>query len=294
MSENLADQLKALKPEKEFFIGIDSDGCVFDTMELKQKECFIPNIVKFFGLQWISKYTREATEFVNLYSKWRGVNRFPAVVQSMDFLRERPEVQKRGVKVPELNSLRKWIEEETKLGNPALEKKVAETSDEELKLVLDWSLAVNETVADIVKGVGPFPYVRETLEKASPKADLLVVSQTPLEALEREWEENGLEGFVRVICGQEYGTKTEHIKFAAGGKYEKGKVLMLGDAPGDRRAAEANGALFFPVNPGDEDASWERLYTEALDKFFEGTYEGAYQDKLIAEFEALLPEKPSW
>ncbi len=32
--------LKELKPDKDFFIGIDSDGCVFDTMELKQKEFF--------------------------------------------------------------------------------------------------------------------------------------------------------------------------------------------------------------------------------------------------------------
>jgi hypothetical protein len=37
---NPQEQLIALKPEKEFFIGIDSDGCAFDTMEIKQKECF--------------------------------------------------------------------------------------------------------------------------------------------------------------------------------------------------------------------------------------------------------------
>ena len=30
----------------DFFIGIDSDGCVFDTMEVKHKECFIPNMIQ--------------------------------------------------------------------------------------------------------------------------------------------------------------------------------------------------------------------------------------------------------
>jgi hypothetical protein len=30
-----------LRPSKEFFIGDDSDGCVFDSMEVKQKEFFI-------------------------------------------------------------------------------------------------------------------------------------------------------------------------------------------------------------------------------------------------------------
>ncbi|MCZ6793416.1 MAG: HAD family hydrolase, partial [Planctomycetota bacterium] len=71
----------------DFFVGIDSDGCAFDTMELKHKECFIPNIIRYYGLQSVSKYAREAAEFVNLYSKWRGVNRFPALTLTMDLLR---------------------------------------------------------------------------------------------------------------------------------------------------------------------------------------------------------------
>ncbi len=68
---------------------------------------------------------------------------------------------------------------------------------------------------------------------------------------------------------------------------------MIGDAPGDRKAAEANNALFFPINPGGEDVSWERFYKEGLDKFFDSTFAGAYQQELNEEFEALLPEKPS-
>ena len=30
------------KPRHSFFVGIDSDGCAFDAMELKHKECFTP------------------------------------------------------------------------------------------------------------------------------------------------------------------------------------------------------------------------------------------------------------
>ena len=56
-----------IQPTKEFLVGIDSDGCAFDTMELKHKECFIPNTIKYYNLQAISKYAREAAEFVNLY-----------------------------------------------------------------------------------------------------------------------------------------------------------------------------------------------------------------------------------
>ena len=51
-----------LERERDFFVGIDSDGCVFDTMELKHKECFIPAFIQHYGLQGVSKYAREAAE----------------------------------------------------------------------------------------------------------------------------------------------------------------------------------------------------------------------------------------
>jgi len=96
--------------KSEFLIGIDSDGCAFDSMEIKHKECFIPNFINYFGLQPISKYAREAAEFTNLYSKWRGANRFISYTLALDLLEERPEVQSRNVKVPRLQGVRDWIE----------------------------------------------------------------------------------------------------------------------------------------------------------------------------------------
>jgi phosphoglycolate phosphatase-like HAD superfamily hydrolase len=89
------------------------------------------------------------------------------------------------------------------------------------------------------------------------------------------------------------GTKTEHLQFAAASKYPAEKVLMIGDAPGDYKAAKANGVLFYPILPGSEEASWERLQSEALDRFFASTYAGDYEAKLFAEFDASLPEHPS-
>ncbi len=86
-------------PKHDFLVGIDSDGCAFDTMELKHKECFIPNIINYMELQGVSKYAREAAEFVNLYSKSRGINRFPALVEALEWLQKRPEVKARGVEI---------------------------------------------------------------------------------------------------------------------------------------------------------------------------------------------------
>ncbi len=288
-----AQVLRDFQPKHDFFIGIDSDGCVFDSMEIKHKECFAPMFVKHHNLQAVSKYAREVWDFVNLYSKTRGANRFPALTRALNLLRDRPEVQARNVNVPSYPALDEWMERETKLGNATLATEV-EGGNEGLAHIKVWSDGVNEQVADIVHGVPPFPLLRQTLEKALGQADMMVISQTPCDALEREWAEHDISKFVEIIAGQEMGTKTEHLKFAAVDNYAVEKILMIGDAPGDHKAAKANGVLFFPILPGREEDSWERLHGEALDRFFAGTYAGEYEEKLFAEFDGCLPENPSW
>lgn len=281
-----------ITPKHKFLVGIDSDGCAFDTMELKHKECFIPQIINHYNLQAISKYAREAAEFVNLYSKSRGINRFPALIEALEWLQKRPEVAARGIKIEIPESLRHWVKTETKLGNPALEVKVKESGDKALTECLTWSKAVNAWIDDMVRHVPPFPYVRESLEKLHANADLIVCSATPNAALKKEWSEHGIDKYITEICGQEVGTKKEILVNAK--KYAADHTLMIGDAPGDLAAAKANNCLFYPINPGAEEASWERFYKESIAKFFDGTFAGEYQKQLIAEFDSYLPEKPSW
>ena len=293
----MSDHLSLMQnhvPKHEFFIAIDSDGCAFDTMEIKHKECFIPNIIKYWDLQAVSKYARAAAEFVNLYSKWRGINRFPALIMVFDLLKEWDKVIERHVKIPEAPNLRAWCKAETKLGNPAL-KAYCETHNEpDMHQSLHWSKAVNESVADIVKGVPPFPCVRESLQKASQAADILVCSATPGEALMREWQEHSIDQYAFAIAGQEVGSKAEHIAISASRKYSTDKMLMIGDALSDLKAAKTNKALFFPINPGDEEDSWKLFYEEALDRFIAGEYAGEYEAALIKRFETYLPEVPPW
>jgi phosphoglycolate phosphatase-like HAD superfamily hydrolase len=289
-----AQMLKEMQAQGAFFIGIDSDGCVFDSMEIKHKECFCPSFIDHMNLQPVSKYARETWEFVNLYSKTRGVNRFLGLIRSLDLLAKRPEVLARGVTAPSMKGLRDWIERESKLANAALEQEASRTGDADLKTALAWSAEVNDSVKRMVRNVPPFPGVRDSLERMRGKADVIVVSQTPCEALEREWKENRIDSYVRLIAGQEMGSKTEHIAFAAGEKYEPEKVLMIGDAPGDLAAAKANNALFFPINPGREEDSWQEFATAGLDRFFAGSFAGEYEEKLIGAFHDCLPEKAPW
>ncbi len=289
-----SERLRNFQAKHIFLVGIDSDGCAFDTMEVKHKECFIPNTINEWNLQAVSKFARAAAEFVNLYSKWRGINRFPALLRTFDLLADWPEVKKRGVGIPEVPNLRHWVKTETKLANPALEAATNATGHRDLLQALRWSKAVNESIERTVRGVPPFPFVRESLDKLAVAADIIVVSATPGEALHREWKEHGIDRFAAVIAGQEMGAKKQHLAWASADRYERDHVLMIGDAPGDLEAAQANGALFYPINPGAEDASWERFCNEAFDRFVRGEFAGEYQERLIQEFERYLPEQPPW
>jgi phosphoglycolate phosphatase-like HAD superfamily hydrolase len=289
-----AQALAQLQPRHEFFVGIDSDGCAFDTMEIKHKECFCPNTIKHWNLQAVSKYAREGVEFVNLYSRWRGINRWPALVMVFDLLRERPEVAARKVEVPQAPQVRAFIASGRPLSNDGLKAYLAERPDPELEAAWAWTTGVNQTIADLVHGVPPFPYVRESLELLQRRADMVVASATPGEALTREWEEHAIATYPRIIAGQEMGSKKEILARAARGKYPSRRILMIGDAPGDMEAARATGALFFPINPGHEEESWERFFTEGARKFLAGEFAGSYEAALIAGFEKLLPERPPW
>jgi len=287
-------ELADLKPNHDFFIGIDSDGCVFDTMEVKQKEFFIPDALKFFDLYGIAKALRETWEFVNLYSINRGGNRFTSIIKVFDLLSEREDVISSGIKLPDLEKLKRWVKTETKLSNVNLRKFFETEYDPDLEKVVKWTESVNNEITLWLRNIPPFPGVVASLKKVSSVADIVIVSQTPLEALVREWEEHGIRKFATAIAGQEHGTKTEHLGLAAKGKYQDNRILMIGDAKGDLDAAKNNGSLFYPVIPGRESKSWKRFYDEGFHRFTGGTFAGSYENELIGEFRKLLPENPPW
>jgi hypothetical protein len=278
-----------LQPQHEFFIGIDSDGCVFDSMEVKQKEFFIPNALKYFDLYPISKILRKTWEFVNLYSIYRGGNRFISIIKVFELLKENKEITESGYKLADLSSLKEWVSTETKLGNTTLRKYFEANYNPDLEKVVLWTEAVNTEISLWLRNIPPFPHALKAIKAVAPLSDLVIVSQTPLDALLREWEEHDLKKFVKMIAGQEHGTKSEHIALAAKGKYPDNKILMIGDAKGDLDAARYNGILFFPIIPGKEDQSWEKFLFEGLGNFLNGAYEGHYESLLIDDFSKSLP-----
>ena len=59
-------------------------------------------------LAW-QTFAREAAEFVNVYSKGRGINRFPALIEALEWLQNRAEVVARGVKIEIPPTLAAWV-----------------------------------------------------------------------------------------------------------------------------------------------------------------------------------------
>ena len=155
-----AKPLKDLQPTQSFFIGIDSDGCVFDTMGIKQRECFCPLMIGYFHLQPVAQAARECKDFADLFSKTRGANRHITTARILsELLPTHPVVKDRGFKVPVFKHYIQWVNDpQSLLSNEGLEKAVAEAKDreaeQELRHALTWSRRVNELVAEIVKEIG--------------------------------------------------------------------------------------------------------------------------------------------
>jgi phosphoglycolate phosphatase-like HAD superfamily hydrolase len=278
------------KRKKEFLVAVDSDGSVFPTMDIKQKECIHPAIMDQWNLWSIEKEVRMVAERVNLYSVHRGTNRFLALKMVFDCLRDMPEVREKNAAVRSTGDLDGFLKSGLPAGNEALAGYAV--THPELNDVLDWSRSVNERIVVRCKMIPPFPLVRESLEKLQAAADLVVVSATPTETLNAEWRESGLDRLVVSIVGQEFGSKKEQLQVFCRGGYRDDRVLMVGDALGDLEAIKAFNGLFFPINPGRESVSWKRFSDESGDRFLSGTYAGAYESSLIKEFETILT--PKW
>jgi len=276
------DDLVRLKPKHDVLVAIDSDGCVFDSMTSKQR-IFHTGIIKFWGLEAVEPTFRQVAEWTALYSPWRGLNRFELLLRIFQNM-ETP---------PDFRSLESFVKSGVPLSADELAKRIEKTGDPALKRVLEWSRAVSKEIAAVPE-MPVFDEVFQTLEKIRTMADSIVVSQTQEEALVHEWRNAGLEKFVDVIAGAELGSKIESLGTAMRGRYLPERTVMLGDAPGDLETARATGALFFPIIPGAENASWIELREEGLARLLNGTFAGTYQKGLIDRFNAVLSETPPW
>ena len=259
--------------------------------------------MEFYQLWRIESYFRESAEYYNLFSIYRGYNRFLAIQFVLKALAARKDVvgvaEEKEVLLPETKSLDDYIaycsRNNLGLGNPSLEKFLAtQPLDLAVYKLLGWSEAVNRTFPFVNTKIPLFDNVRESMKLMEENADVLVVSQTPYEDLVSYWETQEISGHICFIAGQEMGNKTHHIQVVKEvGGYEDSKVLMLGDGDGDYQAINNNNGLFYPIPAGLEPEAW-RKFPERFELFLKGKYKGELEDKLFSEFSKVLLTTPPW
>lgn len=269
-----------------FLIGIDSDGTAFDSMNIKHLDAFIPAALEIWPMrEEIAGRFTEIEKTVNLFSSLRGINRYPGLLEAFERL-EREFPEERGL--PDLRDLRDYIQGVTKYSPATLRAWMEDHPSAELDRVLAWSDRADALFTKACEGLAPYPGVREAMEKAFPSAAIAVVSSAAKAGLEKDWAAGGLTPYVDYLMSQEDGSKTAQLRKAMEQCGENVRALMLGDTDSDGISAHEAGAMFYPIMPGDEEASWKRFREEILPLFLEGKYRKAEEEKYYGQLKAML------
>ena len=241
---------------KKFFVGIDSDGTVFDSMTVKHREAFIPQMIEIWNLHNIADAVKETAVNLNLYSADRGIDRFKGLVKTFDILKD-----KLGEKfiIEDYSSLKEFTLSDYPMSNKGLIEFMSVNKSSFLDLVLQWSKLSDIVFSEKMKNIPLFEHCKETVKKLYEVADVAIVSSASYQSLIDDWTRTGLIDYVNLVGGQEIGNKVKQLEFALSKGYLPSECLVIGDAPGDRKAAEKCGMKFYLIEPGKEEKSWEFL-----------------------------------
>lgn len=271
--------LENFTKKKEYLFCVDSDGCAMDTMDIKHFKCFGPCMVEEWELfRWEEAILTRWND-INLYTMTRGINRFKGLAMALK------EINDQYKKIEDVDLLCKWVEESNELSNAAVTRQIEKCDSIIFKKALSWSQKVNESINALPFEVKkPFEGVKEALEYAHQFVDIAIVSSANYEAVMEEWELYGLLDHVDVVMAQNVGSKAFCISEMVKKGYDKDKVLMAGDAPGDLDAAKKNEVFYYPILVRHEKESWEEFKAVAVSKLLDGQYGGAYHQQKIEEF----------
>ncbi len=268
--------IQTFLPKKPFLLAVDSDGSVFDTMGIKHRKSFIPAMLKIWNLYAVQEECTRIEEEINLYSKTRGINRFPGLALTLDALKKATGHSN----IPDTAALHGFCQSGASMSNAAL-MAYNKDNNEFLNQVLEWSKLCDELFTEHAKHVEPFEGVHKAFSLAAQSCDIIIVSAASGKGLLEDFSRCSLPPFLSAIAGQEYGSKQKQLSMLAE-KYKPNHVLMVGDALGDLEAARNNNASFYPILPGHEAESWEEFANKALERFLTCAYEEtAYEQKLL-------------
>lgn len=255
----------------DYLVCVDSDGCVMDTMNCKHFHCFGPCMVAEWGLEEWKDEILERWNMINLFSMTRGINRFKGLAMALK------EIDGKYKPITGVAALVHWAETAPALSNDAVAKAADEAVDADAQLVLQkalsWSKAVNASIVELDESLKvPYAGAKEGLAAAHRFADVAMVSSANRDAVEEEWGKFGLLEHTDIVLAQDVGSKAACIREMMKFGYDPGKVVMVGDAPGDCDAAEKNGVHYYPILVNHEKESWDEAVAVAFEKLQSGAY----------------------
>ena len=244
----------------KYLVCIDSDGCAIDSMNVKHFKCFGPIAVTEWELESIEKEFLNRWNEINLYSETRGINRFLGLA-----------IIAEEYKLFGCQAIKDWTKRTKSLSNDAL----SSETDPGLKKLLSWSIKVNEAI-ELLEMPQPFNGVKEVIDFLASESDIAIVSSANLDAIKNEWTTGNLMDKVSFVMSQKDGSKSHCIASLISKGYDKSKILMIGDSPGDYEAANDNNISFYPITPGKEVESWETLKNQGWEEFKLGMLNPSY------------------
>lgn len=269
--------------ENRYLVCIDSDGCAIDSMTVKHEKAFGPALLDVWDVP--SERHQEILTLwndLNLYTKTRGINRFQGLSAILSFY---PEL----VDGEEMKQFNAWVQHTKVLSPEALKTEYDKTGLEILSKALAWSHRVNELITKLPLAL-PFEGVKEAMVCIGEKADIAVVSSANRSAIEEEWETSGLYSLVQHFFAQNDGTKSECIKKLIDSGYRNDKIIMVGDAMGDYKAAVNNSIRFYPILAAKETSSWQAFTDNYFQMFLHGDFDEQIQDELLRAMDENLSD----
>ena len=270
----------------EYLICVDSDGCVMNTMNSKHFHCFGPCMVTEWGLEeWKDEILKRWNE-INLFSMTRGINRFKGLAIALS------EIHEKYKPITGIAYLQLWADTAPALSNDSVAAAAANAECDDAKTVfqkaLSWSKSVNASIVALPEELKiPYAGAKEGLAAAHTFADVAMVSSANRDAVEEEWGKFGLLEHTDIVLAQDIGSKAACIAQMLKFGYDRRKVLMIGDAPGDCDAAEKNNVWYYPILVNHEKASWDEAISTAFSKLQSGEY-AEYEVQTKKEFLANL------
>ncbi len=263
----------------DYLICVDSDGTIMDTMTIKHNSCFGHCFIKVFGITSNIEDILNHWNYVNLYSKDRGINRFQGLKEILIYINK-----KYNIHFDDEEKFYSWVNATPRFDVKLLKDELGhDPSNYVIKKAIEWSNLVNQEIAKLPLPL-EFDYVKESLEKVSRFASLLGVSSANKDAVNNEWKQRGLLQYFAFVACQDEGSKKDIIRNALKLGYKKENVIMLGDAMGDYFASRDNDVKFYPIIPTKENSCWKEFYENVLDIISNGNYSKEIEKEYIDRF----------